>query len=98
MIHRVTKEISSSGSFPTLTKTNYYDWAALMRVMLQARGLWIAVALGTTDITEDRMALEVLAKAVPRGDDGDHRQQGDGQARVGLDPSHEHRRRACPQG
>lgn len=34
MIHRVTKEISSSGSFPMLTKTNYYDWAALMRVML----------------------------------------------------------------
>ncbi|WVZ49440.1 hypothetical protein U9M48_000802, partial [Paspalum notatum var. saurae] len=65
VIHRVTKEISSSGSFPTLTKMNYYDWAALMRVMLQARGLWITVSLGSDDVTEDRMALEVISKAVP---------------------------------
>ncbi|WVZ83370.1 hypothetical protein U9M48_030528 [Paspalum notatum var. saurae] len=65
VIHWVTKEISSSGSFPTLTKTNYYDWAVLMRVMLQAWGLWIAVSIGTNDLTEDRMALEVLSKAVP---------------------------------
>ncbi|WVZ91483.1 hypothetical protein U9M48_037649 [Paspalum notatum var. saurae] len=36
-----------------------------MRVMLQARGLWLAVTLETRDVTEDRMALEVLAKAVP---------------------------------
>jgi hypothetical protein len=48
-----------------LTKTNYYDWAALMHVMLQARGLWDVVIVGTTDYTEDRLALEVIAKAVP---------------------------------
>ncbi|WVZ75292.1 hypothetical protein U9M48_023362 [Paspalum notatum var. saurae] len=36
-----------------------------MRVMLQARGLWITVSLGTNNLTEDRMALEVLSKAVP---------------------------------
>ncbi|WVZ85161.1 hypothetical protein U9M48_032111 [Paspalum notatum var. saurae] len=65
VIHRVTKEISSSGSFPTLTQSNYYDWAACMRVMLQARGLWIAVSIGTDVLIEDRMALEVLTKAVP---------------------------------
>ncbi|KAJ1257158.1 hypothetical protein BS78_K195100 [Paspalum vaginatum] len=64
VIHRVTKEISSSGNFPALTRTNYYDWAAMMRVMLQARGLWLPVTLGTNDVTEDRMALEVLSKAV----------------------------------
>jgi hypothetical protein len=46
-------------------KTNYYDWAALMRVMLLARGLWGAVSEGTSDYTEDRMALEVISKAVP---------------------------------
>jgi hypothetical protein len=33
--------------------------------MLQARGLWDAVIVGTTDYTEDRLALEVIAKAVP---------------------------------
>jgi hypothetical protein len=36
-----------------------------MRVMLQARGLWFPVTLGTEDVTEDRMALEILCKAVP---------------------------------
>ncbi|WVZ90942.1 hypothetical protein U9M48_037192 [Paspalum notatum var. saurae] len=39
VIHRVTKEISSSGSFPTLTRSNYYDCATCMRVMLQAHRL-----------------------------------------------------------
>jgi uncharacterized membrane protein YgcG len=48
-----------------LMKTNYHDWSALMRVMLQARGLWLVVSVGTDDYTEDRMALEVLTKAVP---------------------------------
>jgi uncharacterized membrane protein YgcG len=33
--------------------------------MLQARGLWLAVSVGTDDYTEDRMALEVLTKVVP---------------------------------
>jgi ribosomal protein L15 len=46
-------------------KTNYYDWAALMRMMLQTRSLWIAVSEGTSDYTEDRMALEVISKSVP---------------------------------
>jgi hypothetical protein len=48
-----------------LMKTNYYDWVALMRVMLQSRGLWHAVKEGSEDYTEDPMALEVIAKAVP---------------------------------
>jgi hypothetical protein len=26
-----------AGNFPVLTKMNYYDWAALMLMMLQAR-------------------------------------------------------------
>jgi uncharacterized membrane protein YgcG len=36
-----------------------------MRIVLQARGLWDAVIMGTTDFTEDRLALEVNAKVVP---------------------------------
>jgi hypothetical protein len=70
VIERVVECVASecvapAGNFPVLTKTNYYDWAALMHVMLQARGLWDAVIVGTTDCTEDRLALEVIAKAVP---------------------------------
>jgi hypothetical protein len=66
VVERVALEcIAPAGNFPVLTKTNYYDWAALMRIMLQTRGLWDAVIVGTMDFTEDRLALEVIAKAVP---------------------------------
>jgi hypothetical protein len=66
VVERVTSErVTPAGNFPVLTKTNYYNWAALMRVMLQERGLWDAVIVDTTDYTEDRLALEVIAKAVP---------------------------------
>jgi hypothetical protein len=44
---------------------NYYDWAALMHIMLQVRGLWDAVKEGMKDYTEDCLALEVISKAVP---------------------------------
>jgi hypothetical protein len=65
VVERIIERAAPVGNFPVLTKTNYYDWAALMRVMLQARGLWNAVTEGASDYTEDRMALEVIAKAVP---------------------------------
>jgi hypothetical protein len=48
-----------------LMKTNYYNWATLMRMMLQARGMWNTVTEGALDYTEDHMALEVIAKEVP---------------------------------
>ncbi|KAG8070343.1 hypothetical protein GUJ93_ZPchr0006g45518 [Zizania palustris] len=65
IIERVVDRSTPAGNFPILTKSNYHDWAALMRVMLQARGLWTTMSDGTSDYTEDRMALEVLSKAVP---------------------------------
>jgi hypothetical protein len=35
VVERVTSErVAPVGNFPVLTKTNYYDWPALMRVML----------------------------------------------------------------
>jgi hypothetical protein len=61
----VERAAPAGGNFSVLMKTNYYEWAALMRIMLQARGLWAVVSDGTTDFMEDRMALEVIAKAVP---------------------------------
>jgi hypothetical protein len=64
VIHCVTKETSSSGPFPSHTKTNYHDWVTLMRVMLQAWGLWLIVSVGTTDYTKERMVLEVLTRAI----------------------------------
>jgi hypothetical protein len=61
----VSERVAPAENFPVLTKTNYYDWAALMRVMLQARGMWDTVIVGMADFTEDRLALEVIAKVVP---------------------------------
>jgi hypothetical protein len=55
----------AAGNFPILMKTNYYDWATLMHVMLQAQGLCSAVSKGMSDYMEDRMALEVISKVVP---------------------------------
>ena len=62
---RMVREVS--GQFPLLTKTNYCDWSAMMRVMLRARGLWTAVKEGTTDEVEDQMAMEALLRGVPLG-------------------------------
>jgi hypothetical protein len=50
-----------TGNFPVLMKINYYDWTALMRVMLQAQGMWNMVTEGALDYTVDRMALSVIA-------------------------------------
>jgi hypothetical protein len=64
VLHRTVKEIGNAG-WPMLTKTNYTDWAALMRVMLQGRQLWDAIHVAAADYTDDRNALEALCKAVP---------------------------------
>jgi hypothetical protein len=61
----VIEQVTPTGNFLVLTKANYFEWDALMCVMLQARGLWTAVSEGSTDYTEDRMVLEVVTKVVP---------------------------------
>ena len=64
VVQRVIREVGGGTSYPTLTKTNYSDWAALMKVKLMARALWAAVDPGGVDPQEDMMALDVLASAV----------------------------------
>jgi hypothetical protein len=64
VIHRSVREIGNSG-WPILTKTNYTEWSAVMRVMLQGRHLWDTVNVGACEFTDDRNALEALCKAVP---------------------------------
>jgi hypothetical protein len=53
------------GSYPMLTRTNYTEWSLLMKVKLQARGIWDAIELSADDYQEDRMALEAILQAVP---------------------------------
>jgi hypothetical protein len=54
-----------SRPWPILTKTNYIEWAAGMRVRLQVRHMWEAVRYGDVDYYEDRWALNALIAAVP---------------------------------
>jgi hypothetical protein len=39
VIQRVIREVGGGSSYPALTKTNYSDWALLMKVKLKARAL-----------------------------------------------------------
>lgn len=65
VIQRVIREVGGGSSYSTLTKTNYSDWALLMKVKLKTRGLWAAVEPGGGDLQDDMMALDVLSSAVP---------------------------------
>src|SRR6266540_934976 len=61
---RVIREVGGA-NYPILNKTNYGHWSLVMKVMLQARGLWEACDLGGVSHQDDRMALEALIRAVP---------------------------------
>jgi hypothetical protein len=56
----VVRDIGPDGGWPTLTKTNYVEWAAVMRVRLQVRHMWEAVWYGVVDYYEDRWALDAV--------------------------------------
>jgi hypothetical protein len=65
MAQAIVRDIGPGGGWPTLTKTNYVEWAAVMRVRLQVRHMWEAVWYGDVDYHEDRRALDALIAAVP---------------------------------
>ena len=65
VVQRAIREVSAGTMFPMLTKTNYSDWALLMKVKLRARLLWTAIEKGGVKPHEDRQALDALCSAVP---------------------------------
>lgn len=65
VIQRVIREVGSGSGYPVLTKTNYSDWALLMKVKLKARALWKAIEEGGADPQEEMMVLDALCGAVP---------------------------------
>jgi hypothetical protein len=65
VIQRVIHEVGGGSSYPALTKTNYSDWALLMKVKLKAWALWSIIENGGTDQQEEMMALDALCGAVP---------------------------------
>jgi hypothetical protein len=64
-IQAIVRDVGPGRGWPTLTKTNYVEWAAVMRVRLQVRHMWEAVRYGDVDYYEDRRALDALIAAVP---------------------------------
>ena len=59
-VRTVVRDVGPSVGWPTLTKTNYVEWAAIMRVRLQVRHMWEAVQDDAVDQHEDRRALDAL--------------------------------------
>ena len=57
----MVKEAGGSSNYPI---NNYEQWAVMMRIKLQARGLWDAIKHGTVDYVEDRMALEAMCSGI----------------------------------
>jgi hypothetical protein len=64
-IQAIVRDVGPGGWWPTLTKTNYVEWATVMRVRLQVRHMWEAVWYGDIDYYEDRRALDALIATVP---------------------------------
>jgi hypothetical protein len=65
VIQRVIREFGDESSYPALTKTNYSDWALLMKVKLKVRALWSVIEDGITNQQEEMMTLDALCGVVP---------------------------------
>ena len=60
----VARDVGPGGGWPTLTKTNYVEWVAVMRVKLQVWHMWEAVRYDDIDYDQDQWALDTLIAAV----------------------------------
>jgi hypothetical protein len=49
---------------PTLTNTNYTEWAILMRIALQDAGLWEAVDTGEATEWQEHQVLGAILRSV----------------------------------
>jgi hypothetical protein len=64
-IQAMVKDVGPDVGWPTLTKTNYVELAAVKRIRLQVRHMWEAVWYGDIDYYEDQWALDALIAVVP---------------------------------
>jgi hypothetical protein len=67
IVERFVEMVMSAGpaNYPILTKSNYNQWSLLMKIKLEARGLWAAVDPGNAKFQLDWMALDAICSAVP---------------------------------
>jgi hypothetical protein len=57
--------MSANIVYPTLTRTNYTKWSLVMKVNLQAAGLWDVIESGASDYRDNRTALVAILHVVP---------------------------------
>ncbi|CAM0873611.1 unnamed protein product [Alopecurus aequalis] len=60
----VVYQASSTIVYPPLTATNYFEWALIMKVNMEAQRVWDAVE-GAGSFSQDRAALAAILRAVP---------------------------------
>ena len=69
VVREVVREGGGGGSMhlPMLTRTNYTEWAILMRVQVQGACLWEAIDPGVPlgDERQERLALGAILRTVP---------------------------------
>ncbi|XP_071685414.1 uncharacterized protein [Lolium perenne] len=66
VVERIIRQSSVVSAPPLmLTRTNYSDWALVMRVKLQRQGRWEVVEHGVGEYHDDREALGTILGAVP---------------------------------
>ncbi|KAK1681874.1 hypothetical protein QYE76_042722 [Lolium multiflorum] len=65
VVERVIRESDGGGHVPPLTRTNYVEWALLMKVQLQVAGVWDVVVTGVGDPRDDRRAIAAILRGVP---------------------------------
>ena len=80
---RVVREVGGA-NYPVLSKTNYNDWSLVMKVMLEARGLWQAYDAGGVSHQNDRNGARGTDLGRPLGDGVHGCCQGDGKGGVGC--------------
>jgi hypothetical protein len=52
VIQMVIHEVGDRSSYPALIKTNYSDWALLMKVKMKTRALWSVIENSSADQQE----------------------------------------------
>ncbi|CAO2173598.1 unnamed protein product [Urochloa humidicola] len=63
---RVVRDGGGAANWPMLTKSNYTEWALLMKIKMKARNLWEAIDPGYVTTQEDMLALDAITSAVPQ--------------------------------
>jgi hypothetical protein len=62
-----TVAVASVGSveLPMLTRSNNHDWSLVMRMSLEALGLWDAMLVDKAEQRDDMLALTAILRGVP---------------------------------